>query len=191
MWKYKVPSEAVQRCKGLQGRQQTCCCANIVSHNAVKTHIHNNTQLCEGPITSKCLHIVVMCVKKTQRAQNKPLKVDLSWSPSINCHCDSDNYHPTTEAPIRMDLASYLTIRTLLFFKSLIGLADKLIKGDPQSWESWTWYFIFTADWKACTLAPILTQSGLLYKYLHRCKYNQAHTAFTLMSLHLVTSWLK
>lgn len=40
---------------------------------------------------------------------------------------------PITEAPTRMDLASYLTIRTLLFFESLIGLADKLIKGDPQS----------------------------------------------------------
>lgn len=77
---------------------------------------------------------------------------------------------PTTEPPTRMDLASYLTIRTLLFFKSLIGLTDNLIKGDPQCWTSWTLYYNFTADWKACTLAPVLTKisnSVQIFTHMH------------------------
>lgn len=70
-----------------------------------------------------------------------------------------------------MDLASYLTIRTLLSFKSLIGLEDKLIKGDPRSCKSWTLYYSFTKDWRACKLAQVLTKSGLQSKYLYTHTY--------------------
>lgn len=62
----------------------------------------------------------------------------------LNHHCDSDNYHTYNWDLPRIDLASYLPIRSLLS-ESLIGLADKFIKGRPAKLNS---------IYKACTLAP-------------------------------------
>lgn len=82
-----------------------------------------------------------------------------------------------TEAPTRMDLASYLTIRTLLFFESLIGLVAKLIKGDPPSWKSWTLYYIFTADLKHASWPLFWEKRGPSIEiFIHTCTKANAHT---------------
>lgn len=133
------------------------------------------------------------CVTLTQKPQNKPSWLDLIRSCGVNYRCDRNNYSTHgPEPPTRMDLASYLTIRTLLFFKSLIGLADKLIKGDPQSRESWTLYYILTAIWKHVSLPPSLTTRGCSPNVCtHTCTHTHkqagicAISAFILISSHL------
>lgn len=134
-----------------------------------------------------CCHVRLKDTKTTKQAVMIGFDLIQCYKPPL---WQQQLSSPQPRPPNRMDLASYLTIRTLLFFESLIGLADKLIKGDPRSWKSWTLYYIFTADWKACKPAPVLTTSGLQSKYLHtHTQHNQpgrfAISAFSLISLHI------
>ena len=100
-----------------------------ILNSAFKTHIHtNHTQPCHAPTYIKML----TNTKTTEQA----ITIGLDWIQSYKpTTVTATIIIPTAEAPPppRMGLTSYLTIRTLLFFESLIGLVDKPIKGDPQS----------------------------------------------------------